>query len=207
VLLHLLLWTPIVVATIISLTVKPILLDRSLIGISSALFLILGWTFVHFWNRRPTQIVAAAFLISCFASLAFAFPNTPGSNDLIRMTDYIARSARPGDAITYADWQSFDTAALRHSEQTDVYVLPGRTLDAPYWAQRMAAMRWGDPQHIASVPEFAPRYPRVWLVFTLYTYELEMYQQISQGWLEAHGQLLERVSFDRAVLFLYEVAH
>jgi hypothetical protein len=90
-------------ATIISLTVKPILLDRSLIGISSALFIIMGWMVSRFWGHRPVQLVALAFVASCCMSLAYTYPEAPVGNDLVSMAGYIAHASRPGDAVAYAD--------------------------------------------------------------------------------------------------------
>ncbi|NNJ10628.1 hypothetical protein EKD04_009830 [Chloroflexales bacterium ZM16-3] len=42
--------TPCLVATIISLAVRPILLDRSLIGVSGPLFVLLAWVAVRSWQ-------------------------------------------------------------------------------------------------------------------------------------------------------------
>lgn len=205
-LLHLLLWTTIVVATALSLTIQPILLDRSLIGISSALYLLMAWMFVRYWRVRIIQIVALAFVLSCIASLAFAYPDSPRQNNLIRMADYLARESGPNDAIVYADWQSFDTAALVQPEQQNVYVLPGPSGETVWWTRRMQMMRWHSPQNVQPVAEFAPRYERVWLVFTLYTPNLEYHREANQGWLEEHGRLIQSFDFERAVVFLYEVS-
>lgn len=205
VLLHLLIWTPIVIATIISLTVKPILLDRSLIGISSALFLLIGWMFARFWRQRVIQLVAISFVASCFAVLAHVFPAAPLQNNFVRAADYIASNAQPGDAITYVDWQSFDTAALAHPEQRDVYILPGPTLDTSYWLNRMQAMQLQRPHNVLSVPQFAPRFKRVWMVFSAYTYDLDFHRQVDKGWLDRHGHKAAQLDFDKVVILLYEV--
>jgi mannosyltransferase len=205
-LLHLLIWVPIVVATAISLTIRPILLDRSLIGLSAALFLLMGWMFVRYAHRRAVQFVALAFVVSCLAGIAHAAPDQPTQNDLRQLADELAREARPGDAIAYVDWQPFDTAALVHPQQNDVYVLPGQLNDTVYWQRRMAAMRWHTPQNVAPVAEFGPRYRRVWLVYTLFTSELDYHKAVNQSWLEAHGRRVERVEFQRAVALLYELA-
>jgi 4-amino-4-deoxy-L-arabinose transferase-like glycosyltransferase len=204
-LLHLLIWVPIVVATAISLTIRPILLDRSLIGLSSALFVIMGWMFARFAHRRAVRLVGAAFVISCFAGIAHAAPNQPVPNDLRQVADYLARQARPGDAIAYVDWQPFDAAALTHPDQDGVYVLPGQITDTPYWQRRMAAMRWHTPQNVAPVAEFGPQYRRVWLVYTLFTAELDYHKAVDQRWLEEHGRRVDRVEFSRAVVLLYEL--
>lgn len=211
-LLHLLLWTPVVVATVISLTIKPILLDRSLIGISSALYVLMAWMFVRYWRVRIIQIVALAFVLSCIASLAFAYPDSPRQNDLIRMADYLASEQRPDDAVAFADWQAFDTTFLTHPELQNVYVLtsPARSRvqfsSETEWLARLEYMRWHSPQNVQPVAEFAPRYERVWLVLTRYTYNLDYHQRVNQGWLEEHGRLIQSFDFERAVVFLYEVS-
>jgi uncharacterized membrane protein len=207
VLLHLLIWTPIVVATIISLTIRPILLDRSLIGLSPALFLIMGWMFVRFWKKRSAQLLALFFVASCLASLAYAFPDAPISNGLIGMANYLAREARPGDAIAYTDWQSFDSAALAQPQQPDVYVLPFTDASNAIWLARMQVMHWREPHQVESIPAFGAHYRRIWLVYSLFTYGLDYHKQVDQSWLEQHGQRVDRVVFDRAVLLLYEVTH
>jgi 4-amino-4-deoxy-L-arabinose transferase-like glycosyltransferase len=204
-LLHLLIWTPIVVATAISLTIRPILLDRSLIGISPALFVVMGSMFARYWRRRPVQIVGLAFGLSCFAILAHTFPATPQPNDLIRTADYLARAARPGDAIAYVDWQPFDAAALSHPQQPDVYVMPNPFTPAEYWRARMRLMRWHTPANVQPASEFGPRYRRVWLVYTLFTAELDYHKAVDQAWLEQHGRRVERVVFEKAVVLLYEL--
>jgi len=204
-LLHVLIWVPIVVATAISLTIRPILLDRSLIGLSSALFLLLGWIFVRYWHRRLIQLLALAFVATCVVSIASMYPPTPQQNDLVRMADYLAHTARPGDAIAYADWQSFDTAALTHPQQPDVYILPLSEANQSYWQARMRFMRWREPHQVESVPTFGARYQRVWLIFSLYTVGLDQHEQVDQAWLEQHGRRIDRVEFNRAVLLLYEV--
>jgi hypothetical protein len=205
-LLHLLIWVPIVFATAISLTIRPILLDRSLIGLSSALFLIMGWMFARYARRRAVQLVAVAFVISCFVGIAHAAPGQPVPNDLRQLADYLAREAQPGDAIAYVDWQPFDMAALAHPDQEGVYVLPGQFTDTAYWQRRMAAMRWHTPQNVAPVAEFGPRYRRVWLVYTLFTSELDYHKATDQGWLDQHGRRVKRVEFSRAVALLYELS-
>jgi hypothetical protein len=52
------------------------------------------------------------------------------------------------------------------------------------------------------VSAFGPRYQRVWLLYSIYTYGLDY-----QSWLEQHGRRVDRIEFDRAVLLLYEVTH
>lgn len=205
-LLHLLVWVPIVLATLISLTIRPILVDRSLIGVAAPLYLLMAWMAVRLGRHPATWIAALAFAAGIAVSLTYTYPDSFTQNDLIRMEDYLAAAQRPGDAIAYADWQSFDTAVLTHPQQQDVYVLPGPWLDRSYWSARVAVMRWHSPQNVQPVADFAPRYRRVWLVLTLYTYDLDYHQQVNQGWLERHGRLVQRLDFERAALFLYELA-
>jgi mannosyltransferase len=204
-LLHMLIWVPIVIATTISVAIRPILLDRSLIGLSSALFLILGWMFVRYWQRFLIQLLALAFVATCVVSIASMYPPVPQQNDLVRMADYLAREARPGDAIAYADWQSFDTAALMYPHQPDVYIVPLSETNKSYWEARMRFMRWREPHQVETVPTFGPHYRRVWLVFSLYTVGLDQHKQVDQAWLEQHGRRIDRVEFNRAVVLLYEV--
>lgn len=203
--LHLLIWTPIVIATTVSLTLKPILVDRYLLGISSALYVLMAWTFVRFWRARVAQFTALAYVASLIASLTYVYPNAPAPNDLVRLANYIAAEYRPGDAIALADWQSLETTVLTHPEQPDIYVLPGPHFDTTNWIRRITGMQWGGPQNIQSVPDFAPRYKRVWLVFTLQTYDVEYLQQHNQKWLDQHGRLVQTLTFERAFVWLYEL--
>ncbi len=204
-LLHMLIWTPIVVATILSIIFTPIILDRSLVGISSALFLLIAWVFIRYWSKRLIQITAVLFVISSFLNLAYAYPNAPRQNSLVRMADYFAEHWQPGDAFVVADWQSFDTTVLIQPELPDLYLLPGPDLDPTYWQRRAELMRWHSPQNIRPVADFAPDYRRVWLVFSQYTYGLDYHQEVNQGWLEQHGQFVQKLDFDRAVVLVYEV--
>jgi uncharacterized membrane protein len=202
-LLLLLVGVPIVTAVVVSLIFTPILLDRSLIGISSALFLLIAWVAVRFWEKRLIQIVMVLFVASSWASLAYAYPNTPQQNQLIRMADYIMVNRQPGDAIAVADWQSFDTTVLRYPDQRHLYILPGPDGDTSGWERRIEMMRWHSPQNVQPVADFAPEYRRVWLVLTNYTYNRGYHQEVNQGWLESHGRLVEERDFKRAVVYLY----
>jgi uncharacterized membrane protein len=207
--LHLLLWTPIIVATGISLTLKPILLDRSLIGVSAPLYLLMAWLFIRYWRVRIVQLVVLFFIVSCLASLAYAYPNMPRKNSLVRMADYLSTEQQAGDAIAFADWQAFDTTLLTQTDMEHVYVLAAPVSNRMQfagrdeWLDRLSYMKWSDLEHVQPVAEFAPEYRRVWLVLTNYTYNRGYHQEVNQGWLESHGRLVEERDFKRAVVYLY----
>jgi uncharacterized membrane protein len=209
--LHLLLWTPIVVATVISLTIKPILLDRSLIGVSAPLYLLMGWLFVRYWQVRVVQFVALFFGVSCLASLGYAYPDTPRENSLIRMADYLAAEQQADDAIAFADWQAFDTTFLIHPDLENVYVLAAPTVSRVQfagrdeWLARLSYMNWPYLENVQPVAKFGPHHQRVWLVLTNHTYTIEYQREVNQAWLETHGRLVEEKDFNRARVFLYEI--
>lgn len=211
VLLHMNLWTPIVIAMIISLTIKPIMLDRSLIAVSSPLYLLMAWVIIRHWHAWAIRIVAVLFLGSSLIILAYIYPDTPQANSLVRMAAYLAAEQQPGDAIAFADWQSFDTTFLMHPDLEDVYVLPAparsrmQFAGRAEWLARLRYMRWPHLEHVQPVAEFAPAYERVWLVLTNYTYTIDYQREVNQAWLEAHGQLVEQWDFNRATVFLYDV--
>lgn len=199
------LWTPIVVATLLSLTVQSILIDRSLIGLSGALFVLLAWMAVRYWQRSMVQALAAIYIVSCLATLILIYPANHQPNDFRLLTDYLAANAQPDDAIAYADWQSFDHAALFHPEQANVCVVPSQTLDQAFWLRRMAFMQWREPYCSAPLADFASDYQRVWLVLTSYTFDAEEHLANSRGWIEQHGRLLDTQRFGNAVVWLYAV--
>lgn len=207
VLLHCLIWTPIVVATLISLTVKPILVDRYLGGLSVPLYLLMAWMFLRYWRKRTLQVVAGVFVASCLATLAYAYPETRQQSAMLRLVNAVAEQRQPGDAVVYTDFQALDASLLMHPEQQHTYIAPGRSnwANAAYWTDRIAYMRWQHPPGIAPVEAFAPRYERVWLVLTLYGPDLPYHQQVSQQWLEDHGRLVQTTDFERGVAFLYEL--
>jgi mannosyltransferase len=210
-LLHFLIWTPIVVATLISLTLKPILLDRSLIAISAPLYLLMAWLLVRFWPRRVVQVVAVVFLTSILVSLAAMYPNTRRPNSLIRLAHFIATEQRPGDAVVFADWQGFETTAMLYPSLDDVYILPAPSASKAQWvsesdwAGRLAYIGWHSPQNVQPAAQFAPRYRRIWIVFTRYSQNLDFQVQTNQGWLNEHGRQVQKLDFERAVLYLYEM--
>lgn len=201
-LLHLLIWVPIAIATMLSITIQPILLDRALIGIAAPLYVLMAWMGVRFGKHRPVQVVAGCLLASIVASLAYTYPDAPKQNEMIRIAHYLAEEHQPGDAIAYTDWQSFDAWVLSYPQHPDTYILPGPL--AERWKARVAVMRWPYPQHVQPVEEFAPGYKRVWLVQTTYG-DVPYHTEVSRGWLEAHGRQVDAVYFQRATLFLYEV--
>jgi hypothetical protein len=211
VLLHLLIWTPITVATLISLTIKPILLDRSLIAISTPLYLLMGLQFVRFWRKHVTRVVVLAFVSSSLIGLGYVYPNTRHPNDLIRLSHHIVADRRPGDAVAFADWQAFETSAMLYPDQRDVYILPAPSLSKAQWASeedwkgRLTYIGWHSPKNVQTVTQFGPRYRRVWLIFTHFTPNLEYQVNVNQAWLREHGRLIERLNFTRAAVYLYEI--
>jgi len=194
---------------VISLTLKPILLDRSLIGVSAPLYLLMAWLFVRYWRVRVVQLVVLFFIVSCLASLAYAYPNMPRKNSLVRMADYLSTEQQAGDAIAFADWQAFDTTLLTRPDMEHVYVLAGPVSNRMQfagrdeWLDRLSYMQWSHLEHVQPVADFAPGYRRVWLVLTNYTYNRDYHQEVNQGWLESHGRLVEEHDFKRAVVYLY----
>ncbi len=207
-LLHSMIWIPILLATLISLTLKPILVTRYLTGTTPFLFLLIGWAFIQHRQHRLLQVASIVFLTSSIAVLMFVYPTRPTQSPLINMADYLHQQQQAGDAIAYTDWQSFDATALRYPDQRNIFLLPGTNVwtSTDDWQRRMRYVNWHEPDNVLPVAEFAPNYQRVWLVMTSYSYDLLYYQQHSQGWLEAHGELLETIEYPRGTVFLYQIA-
>lgn len=210
-LLHFLVWIPVIVATTISFTIKPILINRSLIGISAPLYIGMAWIFIHYRRTFVAQFVALAFVASSMMSLASIYPGTAQPNDLIHLSNYIVAHQQRDDAVAFIDWQTFETTALFHPRLPNTFVVPGPSASRTQWSSkadwqaRMRYISWHTPQNVQSVQEFAPHYRRVWLVLSLYTPNLDYHQQTDQGWLEQHGHLIEKYDFHRAVVRLYAV--
>jgi 4-amino-4-deoxy-L-arabinose transferase-like glycosyltransferase len=204
-LLHALIWTPIIVATAISLTLRPILLDRSLIGLSAPLFILMGWMLSLNWRSWPARGVALLYAASIAVMLARLYTAPPLHNDLLDVANQIAAERRPGDAVAYADWQMFDASALAQPTLPDVYALPPESGDTRSWLERMRVMHTPEPHRSEPVASFAPRYQRVWLVFTVFTAELDYHKRTNLAWLRAHGREAGTFETPRALVSLYEL--
>lgn len=207
VLLHSLLWTPIVVATVLSLTIKPILISRYLIGITPPLVILLAWVGVRLWHHRGGRVLALAFVASIAISLETVYPDTPRVNDRIVLADMLADQQQPGDAIAITHWHMFDTMFLTHPELENLYVIPAPVYDAAYWQRRSSYLGWHTPQHIQPVESFAPDYQRVWLLLMIYDPDVGYNQRVSNGWLDEHGRLVERFDYEKDGMWVlvYEV--
>jgi uncharacterized membrane protein len=204
-LLHALLWTPVVVATTISLTIKPILVNRYLIALSIPLYLVMAWMLERFWRNRGVQVVALLFVASIGINLVLLYPDEHTTNKRVQIARTLVSAQQPGDAIAISYWHIFDTVALTHPEVQDVYVVPGPTLDNAYWEGFVTYTNWPGPHSVQPVDAFAPRYQRVWLEMTIYHPDYQYHQQESQVWLEKHGRMVRQVDFDDTVLVLYEM--
>ena len=198
--------TPCLVATVLSLTVRPILLDRSLIGVSGPLFILLAGAAVRGWQRWLTRALTAAVAVSIVAGLAITYPSAPAPHSLQPPLDALFSARRPGDAVILLDWQSFDLAALRYPDATDVYFGgPAASIGASQ--RRMAFMRWHTPDQVGPAEGYAGRYRRVWLFSTRYTYPT--FWAATKPWLSEHGRLAEQREIGRGTglgtLQLYEM--
>ncbi len=206
-LLHSMIWLPILLATLISLTIKPILSIRYLTGTTPFLCLLIGWSLSQHWQHRLLQAASIVFLASSITTLTFVYPDQPNQSSLISMTEYLHEQQQPGDAIAYTDWQSFDANALLYPDQSDIFLIPGINVwtSADDWERRMRYVDWHEPDNVVPVREFAADYQRVWLALTSYSYDMQYYQETSQAWLEEHGELLETIEYPRGAVFLYQI--
>ncbi|PDW01513.1 glycosyltransferase family 39 protein [Candidatus Viridilinea mediisalina] len=210
-LILLLLWTPPIVAGIISLTVRPILLERSLIAITIPIYLLFTWSFLATRHIRIAQLTAMAFLCSIGLSFSQIYPAAPQENSLRQAIDTIVVQQQPGDAIAFADWQSFDTAMLDHPELEHVYMLPSSAEDvagfasSDYWEDRLEYMDVLDPEHVQPIEELANDYERVWVILTPYNPALDYQLEHTLDWLDEHGEQLEQIEGGRSVTWLYDL--
>jgi uncharacterized membrane protein len=206
VLLHCQIWVPIVVATTIALTIRPILITRYLIGISPPLFLLIAWMLNRLWLSWRGKGIIGAWAATVVVGLVAIYPNSFQPNNRLQLTDTLVEAQQEGDAIAYTYWHLVDTMAFAHPGQEDFYVVPGEVYSPSYWRERMAYVGWHDLDDIQPVPAFAPRYERVWLAMTIYNHDNGYLERTAQAWLEAHGRLVEQWTFDEGtVVFLYDL--
>lgn len=210
-LILLLLWTPPLAAGIISWVVRPILLERSLIAITIPIYLLFTWSLLATRHLRITQLTAIAFLCSLGLSLSQIYPTAPHENSLRQTIANIVAQQQPGDAIAFADWQSFDTAMLDHPELEQVYMLPTSADDlagftsSEYWEDRLEYMDVLGPEHVQPIEELAPDYERVWVILTPYNPGLDYQFEHTLDWLDEHGEQLEQIEGERSVTWLYDM--
>ncbi|NTU80768.1 MAG: hypothetical protein HGA45_15555, partial [Chloroflexales bacterium] len=171
--------TPCLTATLLSLTVRPILLTRSLIGVSGPLYVLLAWAAVRMWARPLTRLLVLAVVLSMALGLGEAYPAQRRPHSLDPAVAYMFAERAPGDAVIVLDWQSFDLTALRHPDAADVYL--GCTDESvAAWQRRMALMRWPTPAQVGPPERYAGRYRRVWVLQTPYTYPAPMRRSLPQ---------------------------
>lgn len=197
-------FTPCVVATVLSLTVRPILLDRSLIGVSGPLFVLLAWAASDYW-RPPVRKVAVPMVMGCMLiGLSLTYPVAPRPHSLQPAVDLIFTERRPGEAVILLDWPSFDLTALRYPDATDVYVACTEEAIAG-WQRRMTFMRWHTPHQVGPPEAYATKYRRIWVMGTLYTYP-EIWDRVI-SWLDDHGRVVDqrKVGDDPGRILVYEL--
>lgn len=205
VLLLALVWTPIVVATTISLTYKPLLLSRYLIGLLPPLALLMAWSVVQGWHIRKVRIIGLAFAASMLVCVTLMYASSPHRNERIATAHWLVAQQQPGDAMVHTYWHMFDTMMLTYPHLDHMYIAPGPAYTESFWQGRATYIKWHTPQHITPVAEFAPRYRRVWLALTIFDHDYAYHQQVDQGWLEANGKLVDAFDFGGTTVFLYEV--
>lgn len=193
---------PCLVATLISLAVRPILLSRSLIGLSGPLFVLIAWAIVTAWRSLLIRAVAAGLIIGIAIGLAGVYPARPRPHTLDPALAYIFAEREAGDALIVLDWQGFDLTALRHPDAADIYVgAPPEQIG--YWQRRMRLMRWPALDQVGPAAAYAGRYRRIWVLHTFYTYPVNW--EAVEPWLEQRGHLIERRDIGDAQVLLYEI--
>lgn len=193
--------TPCLVGNLISLTIRPLMIDRSLSGVTGPLYVMLAAVAVRTWSHRITKLLAPAVILSMFAGLGTIYLAAPTLHTLQQGTDYMFAERRPGDAIVALDWQSFDIAALRYPDARDLYWAVDERL-IPNTQRRVGFMGW-PPQNVAWLDSFGHNYKRLWVSQTPYIYNWQW--EAIEGWLKANGRLVEEREFDEARILLYEL--
>ncbi len=210
-LLLLLVWTPPLIASLISFLVRPILLDRSLIAILPPMYLLLAWVWIDIRRSRMATLLATVFVASMALTLALAYRVEPGQNDLRLVAQRIAVEQQPDDAVIFTEWQSFDTALLIQPDLINVYVTPspGQSKVAyvgeQEWIDRLRYIGWPHLDRVQPVEAFAKDYRRIWLVLTNYNPGLPYQIKTTKGWLDANTRLVMERPSDRATVWLYEL--
>lgn len=203
-----LVFSPIVVATGISLTIKSIIVTRYLLGISPPLYLLLAWVGVRTWHLPRARLVALTFLASMVVSLAAVYPDVPRENKRVRLVSDMIEAKQPGDALAITYWHHFDIIAALYPHEEDVYrVIVGDVAKhKATFAKKSSYIGWHLPQNAQPVETFAPRYKRVWFHLTVYDYSYAAYQE-EKEWLDQHGRLVWQRAYDEGTtLFLYEMS-
>lgn len=205
-LLHALLWSPIVIATTISLTIKPILISRYLIGISIPLSLMMAWLVVRFWRVRAVQHLALLFGASLVISLALLYTQPRWQNGAIQVAHWLADNQQPGDAIVLTYWYSYDATAFSHPELEDTYIAPGPAYDVPFWVRRISYIGWKTPWHVQPVAHIAPRYQRIFFLQSIHNPDFAYHHEHNKAWLEEQGWVVMQRDFaDGTQLSVYEM--
>lgn len=205
-LLHALLWTPIAIATTISLTIKPILINRYLIGISIPLSLMMAWLVVRFWRVRAVRRLALLFGASLIVGLTLLYTQPRWQNASIQVAHWLAENQQPGDAIVLTYWYAYDATAFAHPELEDTYIAPGPSYDGPFWSRRISYIGWKTPRHIQPVAHIAPDYKRIFFLQSIYNSDFAYHHGHNLAWLEQHGRLVMQRDFaDGSKLSVYEM--
>jgi len=213
-LLHLLIWTPIVTALVITLTITPIMVDRYFIALAAPLYLLVAWMTVRFWQQRLVQALLILLLLSHGVVLmGYTYPAQRTISQTHQAIHYIGNHWQPGDAVICTVWTTIDAMVYFYPDHSGTYVVPGPpdadTTDqmTRFWRQRIDYYNLDTEPQIASIAEIAAQHERVWLVLSTIDPFMRYYQNEGQEQLAEQGRLVEEVLFDNATgVYLYEMA-
>lgn len=207
-LLHCLIWIPIVLATLISLTIKPILMSRYLIGIAIPIALLFAWVVVWGWEKRKLRMLLFLFFGSLPITLVLLFTMPRWQNESIQVTHWLANEQQSGDAIVLTYWYTYDAMAFAHPELgATTYVAPGPSYDQAFWESRFSYLKWNSPQHIQPVSRMASQYRRIFFLQHIHNRDFAYHHEQHIAWLEHHGTRIMQRDFPDGTQLLGYVMH
>jgi 4-amino-4-deoxy-L-arabinose transferase-like glycosyltransferase len=211
-LLHLLVWTPIVAALLITLFITPIMVDRYFIALAAPLYLLVAWMVVRFWQQRIVQALMVLLLLSNVVVLVgYTYPAEPNRSHGHQAVQYIGDHWQPGDAVICTVWTTLDPTVYVYPNRPGTYVSLGppnanTEQRMRHLQQRINYYNLETAPTIAPIDEIAAQHERVWLMLNIYDPLMRYYQNEGQAQLAEHGTLVEEVLFANSTgVYLYDM--
>jgi mannosyltransferase len=197
-LLLLLTFTPLVMAYLISIALKPIYIERTLTEAAPAYCILLGWGLTR--SKKPSflPLQYGLMLILALVSLGNYYFNVDYAKPPLReVAHYLAAHFEPGDVILHTSDGSY-LPFLSYDQPSESYLLIGDpTPHYPLRTHRLFGGRTG------TLEEILPGYNRFWLVMFIVAdgdidYELALKEQLDRQY-----PLLDEEDIRGIKIFLY----
>jgi hypothetical protein len=211
-LLHLLVWIPIIAALFVTLLITPIMVDRYFIALAAPLYILVAWMVVRFWQQRIVQVLMVLLLLSNVVVLVgYTYPAAPIRSHAHQAVQYIGDHWQPGDAVISTWWTTIDPTVYFYPNRPGTYMAPGPpNADSAQltrqWQQRIEYYNLETAPTIAPIDEIAAQHERVWLMLNIYDPLMRYYQNEGQAQLAEQGTLVEEMLFDNSTgVYLYDM--